>query len=142
MNGKEISNRYKFLIYNFDNLIPEDSEQIVDDIFVDSFNISIISKIEFLGWHKFSVEQYEKAVNFLNGATIFSLAEATVDRTIRIKRQKRMKLPDGVIAATCLINDLTLVTRNTDDFKNIEDLKLYNPFQLPPNDQVESQPNE
>jgi len=50
-----------------------------------------------------------------------------------------MKLPDGVIAATCLINDLTLVTRNTDDFRNIESLKLFNPFQFPPNDQIESQ---
>ena len=27
------------LIYYFDNLIPEDSEQIVDDIFIDSLNI-------------------------------------------------------------------------------------------------------
>jgi predicted nucleic acid-binding protein len=120
------------LIYYFDNLIPADSEQMVDNIFINSFNISIISKIEFLGWHKFSEEQYEKAVNFLRGATIFSLAEATVDKTIQIKRQRRIKLPDGVIAATCLINDLTLVTRNTDDFKYIEGLDLYNPFQSSP----------
>ncbi|HEX9973961.1 MAG TPA: type II toxin-antitoxin system VapC family toxin [bacterium] len=95
--------------------------------------------MEFLGWHKFSEEQHETAVNFLSGATIFPLADATVDKTIQIKRQKRMKLPDGVIAATCLINDLTLVTRNTDDFRNIESLKLFNPFQFPPNDQIESQ---
>ena len=122
--GKKFLIDTNILIYYFDNLIPEYSEQIVDDIFIDSFNISIISKIEFLGWHKFSDEQYEKAINFLNGATIISLTETTVDKTIQIKRQKRMKLPDSVIAATCLINDLILVTRNADDFKNIDGLKL------------------
>lgn len=140
--GKKFLIDTNILIYYFDNLIPEDSEQTVDNIFVNSFNISIISKIEFLGWHRFSVEQYEKAVNFLSYANIFPLAEATVDRMIQIKRQKLMKLPDGVIAATCLVNDLTLVTRNTEDFKNIDGLKLYNPFQLHPDDQVESQLNE
>ncbi len=137
--GKKFLIDTNILIYYFDDLIPEDSEQLVDDIFVDSFNISIISKIEFLGWHKFSEEQHEKAVNFLSGATIFPLADATADMAIQIKRQKRMKLPDAAIAATCLINDLTLVTRNIDDFRNIESLTLYNPFQFPPNDQIESQ---
>jgi len=33
-----------------------------------------------------------------------------------------------VIAATALINEYTLITRNTDDFKKIKDLKLLNPF--------------
>ena len=132
--GKKFLIDTNILIYYFDNLIPEDSEQRVDDILINSFNISIISKIEFLGWNKFSVEQYEKAFNFLTGATIINLTDETVDKTIQIKRQTRMKLPDGVIAATCLINDMTLVTRNTNDFKNIEGLKLYNPFQLRYND--------
>lgn len=34
---------------------------------------------------------------------------------------------DALIAATALQHQLTLVTRNTEDFQ-IEDLKLYNPF--------------
>jgi hypothetical protein len=41
-------------------------------------------------------------------------------------------LPDAVIAATCLVNDFTLVTRNQKDFKGINGLELYNPFTTPP----------
>jgi len=126
--GKKFLIDTNILIYYFDNLIPVASEQIIDDIFLNSFNISIISKIEFLGWHKFSEEQYEKGVSFLSGAHVISLSDAIIDETIQLKRQKRIKFADSVIAATALISDLTLVTRNSDDFKNIEGLDLYNPF--------------
>jgi predicted nucleic acid-binding protein len=39
-----------------------------------------------------------------------------------------MKLADAMIAATALEQNLTLVTRNVDDFKNIGIL-LFNPFE-------------
>jgi len=37
-------------------------------------------------------------------------------------------LLDAVIAATALVENMILVTRDTDDFKNITDLKLLNPW--------------
>lgn len=46
-------------------------------------------------------------------------------------------VPDAVIAATCLVNDFTLVTRNQKDFKGINGLKLYNPFETTPQNQIE-----
>jgi predicted nucleic acid-binding protein len=116
------------LVYYFDDQIPEEVDQDVDTIFDQSFNISVISKIEFLGWQKYTEEEYKRAVEFLAGAQIFSLNEITINRTIQLRRQKRMKLPDAVIAATCLINKLTIVTRNEKDFEDIEDLAIYNPF--------------
>jgi len=36
-----------------------------------------------------------------------------------------LKLPDSIIAATCLENNLTLITLNPKDFRFIEGLKLY-----------------
>ena len=39
-----------------------------------------------------------------------------------------MSLGDAIIASTALVNDLDLWTANTDDFKNIEGLKLHNPL--------------
>jgi hypothetical protein len=46
-------------------------------------------------------------------------------------------LPDAVIAATCLVNDFTLVTRNQSDFKGINGLKTYNPFKTTPQNHLE-----
>jgi len=49
---------------------------------------------------------------------------------IDIKRTYKIKLSDAVIAATALSNNLILVTRNTDDFKGVIDLEIYNPFKM------------
>ena len=51
-----------------------------------------------------------------------------VDKTIEICKQHKIKLPDAIIAATALVNNFTLVTRNIDDFKNIAGLKTINPY--------------
>jgi predicted nucleic acid-binding protein len=39
-----------------------------------------------------------------------------------------MSLGDSLIAATALVHNLILVTRNTDDFNWIANLSLLNPF--------------
>jgi predicted nucleic acid-binding protein len=39
-----------------------------------------------------------------------------------------IKLGDSLVAATALIYELTLVTRNVDDFVGIEGLRVLNPF--------------
>ncbi|MHB1420708.1 MAG: type II toxin-antitoxin system VapC family toxin [Bacillota bacterium] len=44
--------------------------------------------------------------------------------------ERKMKLPDALIAATALLHSAVLVTRNVDDFKVLHQhgLQLYNPF--------------
>jgi len=46
---------------------------------------------------------------------------------IDIRQEKRIKLPDAIIAATAMQYSAILVTRNTNDFKTLA-LETYNPF--------------
>jgi predicted nucleic acid-binding protein len=39
-----------------------------------------------------------------------------------------IKLPDAIIAATALVYELTIITRNTKDFEKIEGLNVINPY--------------
>ena len=39
-----------------------------------------------------------------------------------------MGLADAIIAATALVHDLPLVTRNEEDFKHVTGLRVVNPF--------------
>jgi predicted nucleic acid-binding protein len=47
------------------------------------------------------------------------LSEAIVQRTIALRQQHRIRLPDALIAATALVLGEPLVTRNTQDFHGL-----------------------
>ncbi len=55
---------------------------------------------------------------------------AIMDKTIKLRSLYKTKLPDAVIAATALQNNLVLVSRNTKDFKNIQGLEIIDPHGL------------
>lgn len=116
------------LIYHFADQLPSHAQETIDDIFKRNFNISVITKIEFLGWRKLNNKQMQKAKEFLSFATVISLNRLISDRTIIIKQSHNIKLPDAIIAATALSRNFTLVTRNSEDFKELK-IKIYNPFE-------------
>lgn len=61
---------------------------------------------------------------------LFDLVSSVTDKSIDIRRVYKTKLPDTIIAATALVNNLILVTRNISDFKNIDRLQLINPYEV------------
>ena len=126
--GKKFLIDTNIIIYYLKDELPEYSSEIIKEIFSDSFNISIITKIEFLGWNGFSEEEFEQASSFINIADILILNNDIGERAILIKRKRNMKLPDASIAATAIEGDYILVTRNEKDFSDIEGLEIYNPF--------------
>ncbi|HHW88297.1 MAG TPA: type II toxin-antitoxin system VapC family toxin [Chloroflexi bacterium] len=50
---------------------------------------------------------------------LFDRHECRHEQTIRLRQQYRTKTPDAIIAATALLNRLTVVTHNTDDFSRL-----------------------
>lgn len=93
-------------------------------------NFSIISKIEILGWYNAKPHQLKPLILFLDAVNIIDLKKEIIDQTILIRQTKKISLGDSIIAATALVNNFTLLTRNTNDFKNIEALKVIDPYQL------------
>jgi predicted nucleic acid-binding protein len=89
-------------------------------------NVSVVTKIELLGFNA-SEENYKILSNFINDATVLDLSNKVVEKTIEIRKKHKTKLPDAIIAATALVNDLALISRNISDFKNIEGLKILDP---------------
>jgi len=98
---------------------------IIDE---SSINISILTKIEFMGWDKHTPEGFEKCKKLIESANIYPLDEEVANKAIELKRQVNIKLADAVIGATALVNNLKLATRNVDDFTMLKDLTLVNPF--------------
>ena len=92
-------------------------------------NISVITKIEVLGFNA-PDKHYNLLTSFMDDANVFDLSENIVDESIQIRKKHKTKLPDAIIAATAIVYELVLITRNADDFKNIPNLKIINPHKL------------
>lgn len=115
------------LIYALEGLFI--NNPVMTGIFNDSFNMSIISEIEFLGWKGFSKQnKVEDAKRFLSLACIYPLTPEIKDMAIKLKQTYNSKLGDSIIAATAINNDSILISRNFKDFEKIENLKIINPF--------------
>ncbi|GBU28791.1 hypothetical protein R84B8_02353 [Treponema sp. R8-4-B8] len=110
--------------------IPSHGMKIVSEIISNRPNISVISQIEVL---RFNDTPENEAVleEFINMSKIYPLSNNVIERTIKLCKQIKIKLPDAIIAATALLEGFTLVTRNISDFKKIPDLILVNPWDNP-----------
>ena len=77
-------------------------------IFIDALVpvISVITRIEMLGWFEASKEQINKLSPFIDNAFIYPLDEAVIVQTIIIRQRHKIKTPDAVIAATALVHTL------------------------------------
>lgn len=112
------------------NLLPDNGKQKVSGIIDEGFNISVVVKIEVLGYEDLA-SKMKQLEAFLDLATVFPLDDDVTSKTIHLRRMyKKLKLGDAIIAATALTYNFALVTRNTKDFKNIEGLEVMNPHEL------------
>lgn len=127
--GKEYQIDSNIIIDYLDNKIPSKGMEIVSQIVDANPNISVITKIEVLRFNT-TETAYKILGSFIAICNSLIINDGVVDKTIEICKQHKIKLPDAIIAATALINDLTLVTRNTDDFKRITGLTVINPYDL------------
>ena len=91
-------------------------------------NLSIITKIELLGFAFPTSEVQDKTERFISKSTILPLDDEIVEKTIELRRIYKIKLPDALIAATAIVFDMTLISRNDKDFTQIPELKYVNPF--------------
>jgi hypothetical protein len=119
------------LIYYFNGDLPIPVKKKVEAVFEESFQISIITKIEFLGWKKHTTETFQTAKRFLRLAKILPLTHRIADGAIHLRRTTHIKTPDALMAVTAMDHQAILVTRNTQDFKQIPQLHIFDPFDAP-----------
>ena len=92
----------------------------------DQISISVISKLEFLAFE--GLGQKDKIVfsKFCERISISELNphnQELMELIIVIKKKYKLKLPDAIIAATAIINDAILITKDK-DFSKIQELKV------------------
>lgn len=111
-------------IYYFGLALSKESEKFIDQILVVNYSISVINRIELLGFKVLSRNESETFNSYISNSRIFDLEENIILETIQIRKKYNIKLPDAIIAATCLVNNCILITNNIKDFDKITGLQL------------------
>ena len=115
-------------IYHFNNQLTESGTALLREGIAGNGAYSVITRIEVLGYRQ-SESAESQAKQLLSKLVELPLTSEIAERTIAIRKSLRIKVPDAIIAATALEYSLQLVSRNEEDFSQIQDLKLVNPFQ-------------
>ena len=108
---------------------PVEGMNLIGSAVDDIPNISIISKIEVLSY-KTTETEYTLLLNFCKDALVIELNDDIVNKTIELRIEHKLKTPDAIIAATALVYNMILITRNISDFGKIKGLTIINPFDI------------
>jgi predicted nucleic acid-binding protein len=110
-------------------MLPAAGMELLNGLVDEGMVVSVITKIEVLGCN---LDKDDERVlkGFLDEALVIDIGEEIADTTISIRKSRKIKVPDAIIAATAIVLELTLLTRNLNDFKGIKGLKVIDPWSL------------
>ena len=111
------------------NKLPAEGMEFMNKLIDNIPFVSVVTKIEVLGFTIIS-KHYTLLKEFMSDANIFSLSNHIVDGCIELRKNYKIKLPDAIIAATAKVQNLTLITRNTKDFKRIVEIETLDPWYI------------
>lgn len=130
MNGRqdhEIFHRLNIFIYAAAGL--QESIDILSEAVASTWSgYSTITRIEVLGYRKFNKDEEMKLFRMLSCFHECEVIRPIVDKTIELRKSGSIKIPDAIIAASAIIHDAALITRNESDFSEVMGLKMLNPF--------------
>lgn len=87
-----------------------------------------ISAIELLGYPDIRAAEELRLKELLSVLLEIPLSQPIIETAVQLRQLNKMSVGDAIIAATALTQGCELWTANTDDFRHIEKLKLFNPL--------------
>lgn len=113
----------------FSASLPASGLQFMDSVIDVVPNLSVITQIELLCWKTDAVKE-QRVKDFITDSEVLDIIPDVIMHCVNIRRNKKIKTPDAIIAATALSHNYTLVTNNDKDLSNIKGLKIVNPHKV------------
>lgn len=123
MNGRNLLIDSNIVIYLAKGQLDPVSFILPDD----NLYISDVTFMEVLGYAFSDAQERIETETLLSIFLRVPIEEPIIQKVIEIRQIRKMKLPDTIIAATAMVRQFTLVTRNITDFSGIPNLILLNP---------------
>jgi len=110
----------------FSCLFSAQSMEFIAEIIDNTPNISVITEIEALSWINPDKTKEQIVKEFVRDSNVLVLNPSIVNQCVKIRRSRKIKTPDAIIAATAIAHNLILISVD-DDFNKIIGLKVINP---------------
>ncbi len=110
------------------HLVQPGGESLRDWVAGGSSATSLISRVEALGFHRIGVVESAALERIFVWLEVLPVSNEVAEIAILLRRSRRMKLGDALIAATALFYNLLLVTRNIADFRGVAGLRMLDPL--------------
>jgi predicted nucleic acid-binding protein len=114
-------------IYQLNGALGSYGQSLLKRGIIEGGSFSVVSKIEVLGFSQ-PLDTLENASRIFVALRQIELEVQIVEQTIALRRLRKIKIPDAIIAATALQLRVPLVTHNIRDFQWITELQLIDPL--------------
>ena len=116
-------------IYFLQQQFPINAEKYIDELLLENQPvISAITEIELLCWKNATENDIQSLQLFIKDCLVIELEQSIKIKTAEIRKAHGLKLPDAIIAASALVYELILLSRNVSDFTKIQGLQIINPW--------------
>ena len=116
-------------IYFLQQQFPINAEKYIDELLLENQPvISAITEIELLCWKNATEKDIQSLQLFIKDCLVIELEQSIKIKTAEIRKAHGLKLPDAIIAASALVYELILLSRNVSDFTKIQGLQIINPW--------------
>ncbi|QDK80333.1 type II toxin-antitoxin system VapC family toxin [Spirosoma sp. KCTC 42546] len=86
--------------------------------------ISLITKLEVLGFYRLQAKHKIELERFLTTAFVLPITDNIITEAIRLRQQRKRSIGDSIIAATGLIYNQPVLTNNVADFTDVDGLTV------------------
>jgi predicted nucleic acid-binding protein len=114
--------------YLSDSFSPHAAD-FMDKVIDDTPKISIITQIELMCWST-DADTEQKVNDFIADSLIMDISPDVIIQCVNLRKGKKLKTPDAIIAATALAHGYIVITNNEKDFANIKGLEIVNPHKM------------
>lgn len=87
-------------------------------------HLSFISELELLSYPELKKEEQQGIEKFIEDCVVVDINHRIKRKTVTIRQQSNLKLPDAIIAATAIAEQLPFLSADN-DFEKVESLQLF-----------------
>jgi len=91
--------------------------------------VSAVTLVEVLGYHKLKADEKEVLESLFAELSVIYPSIEVFQKAIELRQQRKVSVSDALIAATAMIQSLTLATHNTSDFDWVDGMDVIDPLE-------------